>query len=246
LNSNGRRRGELGFYALIIGLIASCCVIFSFIYPVVIRLLKKRCSGDLTGAWEWTASGGKYHGTMKLVQTGSKISGTMFDEVAGSKGELTGTIVLNRVQLSRRYRSMLQEYDLELNMTGEKLKGSFTGQRDPSVGNDFRAERTQDLLGEAGGITHKEEEVRKPLEINVHENVIVSEFVGSARFFKKHFKVLLLVIVIMIILPITGYCLGGILGAIIGGSACNVGVFLLGRKATEELSSLVDHRQKED
>jgi len=84
--------------------------------------------------------------------------------------------------------------------------------------------------------------VRKPLEINVHENVIVSEFVGAARFYEKHFKVLLLVIVIMIVLPITGYYLGGVLGAIIGGSACNVGVFLLGRRATEELLNLVKYK----
>ncbi len=221
---------------ILIGLIGSFCAIFSVVYAVIRR------SGNLAGTWEWTASGGKYHGTMELVKKGSKISGTMFDDVAGSKGELTGTIGLNRVQLSRRYYSMLQEYDLQLNLTGKKLKGSFTGQRDPSVGNDFRAERTQDLLGEDEGITHKEKEVRKPLEINVHENVIVSEFVGAARFYKKHFKVLLLTIVIMIALPITGYWLGGILGVIIGGPVCSVGVFLLGRRATEEFSSLMKHK----
>lgn len=92
------------------------------------------------------------------------------------------------------------------------------------------------------GTTDEEEEVRKPLEINVHENVIVSEFVGAARFYKKHFKVLLLVIVIMIVLPITGYYLGGVLGAIIGSTVCNVGVFLLGHRATEELLNLVKYK----
>lgn len=89
----------------------------------------------------------------------------------------------------------------------------------------------------------KEGKVKKPLEINVYENVIVSEFVGAARFYQKHFKVLLLIIVIMMTLPITGYWLGGILGAIIGGSVCNVGAFLLGRRATEELSNLVEHKK---
>lgn len=84
--------------------------------------------------------------------------------------------------------------------------------------------------------------MKKLLEINVHENVIVSEFVGAARFYKKHFKVSLIVMFIMIVLPITGYYLGGVLGAIIGGSACNVGVFLLGRRVTEELSNLVEHK----
>ncbi len=81
----------------------------------------------------------------------------------------------------------------------------------------------------------------KPLKINVHENVIVSEFVGAGRFYKKHFKVLLLVIVIMVILQITSYYLGGILGTIIG-SVGNVGVLLLGRRATEEFSNLMKHK----
>lgn len=90
-------------------------------------------------------------------------------------------------------------------------------------------------------ITDEEEKVKKPLEINVYENVIVSEFVGAARFYKKHFKVLLLVIVIMMALPITSYYLGGILGTIIG-SVCNVGVFLLCPRATEELLNLMKHK----
>lgn len=83
--------------------------------------------------------------------------------------------------------------------------------------------------------------MKKPLEINVHENVIVNEFVGATRFYKKHFKVLLLVIVIMAISPITGYCLGGILGLIIG-AFCNVIVFLLGHRATEELLNFMKHK----
>ena len=97
------------------------------------------------------------------------------------------------------------------------------------------------LFEGVGGITDEEEEVRKPLEINVHENVIVSEFVGAARFYKKHFKVLLLVIVIMIVSPVAGYYLGGVLGAIIG-SICNIAVFLLSHRATEELLNLVKYK----
>ena len=91
-------------------------------------------------------------------------------------------------------------------------------------------------------ITDEGEKVKKPLEINVYENVIVSEFVGAARFYKKHFKVLLLVIVIMMALPITSYYLGGILGIIIGGPVCSVVVFLLGHRATEEILNLMKHK----
>lgn len=74
--------------------------------------------------------------------------------------------------------------------------------------------------------------------------VIVSEFVGAARFYKKHFKVLLLVIVIMTVLPITGYYLGGVLGVIISGSVCNVAAFLLGRRAAEELQQILQDINK--
>lgn len=98
------------------------------------------------------------------------------------------------------------------------------------------------LFREVREITDEEEKVKKPLEINVHENVIISEFVDAARFYKKHFKVLVLVIVIMVILPITGYCLGGILGIIIGGPVCGIVVFLLAHRATGELLNLMKHK----
>jgi hypothetical protein len=99
---------------------------------------------DVTGLWSFACCDGKYSGTIALVQSGSVLTGNFMDTSNNTTGVITGTVIGSNVLFTRRFgdaSSARQDYVLTLSADGKVLTGTFSGDRDTSVGVDMRMVR---------------------------------------------------------------------------------------------------------
>jgi hypothetical protein len=100
-------------------------------------------AGDLSGTWKWSCCGGAYSGTFTLVQSGERLTGA-FDDGSTLTGYIGASIALTRTGSFGQ-----QNLWLGASSDGKTLTGEFLGTRDMSVGNDFRATRSDAAAGGA-------------------------------------------------------------------------------------------------
>ncbi len=100
-----------------------------------------KTGSDVSGVWAFVCCGGRYNGKLTLIQDGNVISGYFGDTNNGTTGDIAGQINGSAVNFRRSYSRGVQDYTLTLNSDGKTLTltGSFTGDRDTSVGTDVKA-----------------------------------------------------------------------------------------------------------
>lgn len=88
----------------------------------------------ITGEWKLVCCSGKYTGKVKLVQEGTKVTGTFYNTSNGSSGDVKGQVNGSSVTFVRDWGGGKQSYNLNLSGDGKKLSGNFDGDRDKTVG----------------------------------------------------------------------------------------------------------------
>jgi hypothetical protein len=101
----------------------------------------KREDQGVSGVWNFECCEKHYTGKLTLIQNSNKISGYFGDTSNGTTGEIDGEINGATLTFKRRWSAQTQDYNLTLSPDGNTLTGSFTGDRDTSVGTDVKATR---------------------------------------------------------------------------------------------------------
>jgi hypothetical protein len=96
-------------------------------------------TGDLTGTWKWTCCTGSYAGTMKLVQSGDRLSGSFVDDGSTISGYVGVTASFSRTGSFGK-----QDFWLGISRDGKTMNGQILGTRDTAVGNDFSATKVEE------------------------------------------------------------------------------------------------------
>jgi hypothetical protein len=94
---------------------------------------------SVAGVWKFTCCNGKYFGEFDLRQQGNKITGKFRDHKNNTQGTLEGQVSGSEVKFKRVWGSYRQDYRLHLDGSSRNMNGTFTGDRDTSVGVDFKA-----------------------------------------------------------------------------------------------------------
>ena len=96
---------------------------------------------NVTARWDFECCDKRYKGKLSLVQDGDKVTGNFGETTNGTTGEIKGQINGKSLTFTRRWDGKVQEYTLTVSDDGKTLTGTFTGDRDTSVGTDVKATR---------------------------------------------------------------------------------------------------------
>lgn len=102
-------------------------------------LHKVGTESGVAGVWKFTCCNDKYFGYFELRQQGNKITGKFSDHKNNTQGTLEGQISGSEVRFKRVWGTNKQDYRLHLDSSFRNMNGTFTGDRDSSVGTEFRA-----------------------------------------------------------------------------------------------------------
>ena len=96
---------------------------------------------NVSGTWDFVCCSKKYTAKLTLVQTGNTISGYFGQTSNGTTGEIEGQLNGTSLTFRRRWSGGTQDYTLTVSADGKTLTGSFSGDRDTSVGTEVKATR---------------------------------------------------------------------------------------------------------
>ena len=96
---------------------------------------------NVSDTWDFECCDKRYKGKLTLVQNGDKVSGDFGQTTNGTTGAIQGRISGKSLTFTRRWDGKVQEYTLTISDDGKTLTGTFSGDRDTSVGVDVKATR---------------------------------------------------------------------------------------------------------
>lgn len=96
---------------------------------------------NVSDTWDFECCDKRYKGKLTLVQDGDKVSGDFGQTTNGTTGAIQGRISGKSLTFTRRWDGKVQEYNLTISDDGKTLTGTFSGDRDTSVGVDVKATR---------------------------------------------------------------------------------------------------------
>lgn len=102
---------------------------------------------SFSGTWRWVCCTGKLTGTLSLTQKGTDVTGELRgpgDESRVVHGTVDGTML----RFTGGSGPNEQRYTLQVDASGEAMRGAFEGEHDPAADTDFVAHRVARGIGD--------------------------------------------------------------------------------------------------